>query len=133
MSAPSVVNRAAVVDRNFLRRIEDLKSAAPPARLAPDAPVRAGSTLTARGAEDLFASMAQSRHLDFVARELKAEGTGFYTISSAGHEGNVVLGELLRQDDWLFLHYRSGALFHRRASRVPGEDPVRDVALSLCA
>src|SRR5688500_3705337 len=77
--------------------------------------------------------MCGSRHLDFAARDLKARGAGFYTIGSAGHEGNAVLGARLRLDDWLFLHYRSGALFQARARLAPGETPLMDIALSLCA
>src|SRR5688500_102172 len=77
--------------------------------------------------------MCGSRHLDFAARDLKAKGAGFYTIGSAGHEGNAALGARLRLDDWLFLHYRSGALYQARAKKRPGETPLMDVALSLCA
>jgi len=134
MSAPSVVNRAAIVDRGFLACVERLRARpAAPSLLSRTAPIRAGTSLTAGTARGLFESMVASRHLDFLARDLKAQGVGYYTIGSAGHEANVVLGELLRLDDWLFLHYRSGALFHRRAGKVPGLDPMRDVALSLCA
>ena len=31
----------------------------------------------------LFQAQAQSRHLDFAARRLQAQGDGFYTISNA--------------------------------------------------
>jgi len=51
-----------------------------------------------------------SRLLDVAARELKKRNQGFYTISSAGHENNAIIGTLLRLDDPCFLHYRSGAL-----------------------
>ena len=129
----SAVNRAAIVDRNFRREVDRLLSLPRRERVAPDACVRSATTLTALEAIALFEAMAASRHLDFIARELKASGAGFYTIGSAGHEGNAALGARLRLDDWLFLHYRSGALFQARARLRPGETPLMDIALSLCA
>ena len=44
----------------------------------------------------LFDAQARSRHLDFAARALQAEGAGFYTIASAGHEGNAAVAMALR-------------------------------------
>ena len=38
----------------------------------------------------------KSRLLDLKARELKNDGTGYYTIGSAGHEANAVIGRALR-------------------------------------
>ncbi|HEX5313979.1 MAG TPA: thiamine pyrophosphate-dependent enzyme, partial [Gammaproteobacteria bacterium] len=58
---------------------------------------------------------------------------GFYTIGSAGHEGNVLLGRLARRTDPGFLHYRSGAFFIERARQLPELDPVYDMALSFAA
>ena len=133
MAVESVVNRAAAVDRSFRREVGRLAERPGPARLAPDAPVRRATALTAREALALFEAMCTSRQLDFAARELKAKGAGYYTIGSAGHEGNAVLGARLRLDDVLFLHYRSGALVQARARLLPGETPIMDVALSLCA
>ncbi|MGH2392087.1 MAG: hypothetical protein ACRDGH_01135, partial [Candidatus Limnocylindria bacterium] len=40
----------------------------PVARLEPDAPLRPGSTLTARGAVELFEDQVTSRQLDVAAR-----------------------------------------------------------------
>src|SRR5262245_53029810 len=133
MAGPSAVNRAAAVDKNFLDLVERLRGAPAPARLPGDAPIRDGSILTARKAVELFEAMVASRHLDFAARDLKAKGASFYTIGSAGHEANAVLGDLLRLDDWLFLHYRSGGLFQARSRKLPGATPLMDTALSLCA
>src|SRR4051794_17405886 len=100
MAAPSVVNRAAVVDRNFLELLASLETEPPTARAPRDAPIRAGSLLTVGTAIGIFEAMVASRHLDFTSRDLKSQGAGFYTIGSAGHEANAVLGELLRLDDW---------------------------------
>jgi 2-oxoisovalerate dehydrogenase E1 component len=79
----------------------------------------------------LFDAQATSRHLDFVARELQADGEGFYTISSAGHEANALVAAALRPTDPALLHYRSGAFYAARAAQVPGSTPVRDVLQGL--
>src|SRR6185369_16808460 len=84
-------------------------------------------------ARDLLESMLLSRHLDVAALELRARGAGHYTISSAGHESNVVLGRLTRVTDPSLVHYRSAALQLERARQVPNIDNVRDIALSLVA
>jgi 2-oxoisovalerate dehydrogenase E1 component len=68
-----------------------------------------------------------------VARELKARGEGFYTISSAGHEDDAVLGALTRPDDPALLHYRSGGFVLARARRAGGHDAVHEVLLSFAA
>jgi 2-oxoisovalerate dehydrogenase E1 component len=133
VAGTSAVNRAAIVDQNFLELVARLEAEPAVARLDPDAPVREGSLLTARTAVGIFEAMVASRHLDFASRDLKAQGAGYYTIGSAGHEVNAVLGELLRLDDWCFLHYRSGGLFLRRATKAPGETPLFDTGLSFCA
>lgn len=84
-------------------------------------------------ARDLFESIALARHLDLAALELRAEGLGHYTITSAGHEGNVVLGRLTRPTDPSLVHYRSAALVIERSRQVPGLDPIADLMLSLVA
>jgi hypothetical protein len=66
-------------------------------------------------------------------RELKRSGRSYYTISSAGHEQNVVLGALLGTRDPCFLHYRSGALMMARGRRAELDDPVLDTLLGLVA
>jgi 2-oxoisovalerate dehydrogenase E1 component len=106
---------------------------APAALLDARAPLRAGSALSARAALELFEDQVHSRALDVAARELKRTGRSFYTISSAGHEQNALLGALLRTDDPCFLHYRSGALMVARARQAPGSTPLFDGLLSLCA
>src|SRR5690625_6907780 len=56
---------------------------------------------------ELFDAQLGSRHLDLIARQLRAEGAGFYTIGSAGHEGNAAVAAALRPTDPALLHYRS--------------------------
>ena len=79
----------------------------------------------------LFDAQVQSRHLDFAARWLQAQGKGYYTIGSAGHESNAALGLLSRVDDPALLHYRSGGFYAARARVGGSDDPVRDILLSL--
>jgi 2-oxoisovalerate dehydrogenase E1 component len=124
-------NRVAVVEKNL---DEFLAQAVPAAhRLEPGEETSASSGLTARAAVELFEDQVASRALDVAARELKRTGRSFYTISSAGHEDNAVVGALLRLDDPCFLHYRSGGLMMARARKLPGSTPVFDTLLSLCA
>jgi 2-oxoisovalerate dehydrogenase E1 component len=84
-------------------------------------------------ARDLLESMLLSRYLDLAALRLRERGFGHYTIGSAGHEANVVLGRLTRPSDPSLVHYRSAALQLERSRHVPGVDGVRDIALSLVA
>ena len=79
----------------------------------------------------LFRAQATSRHLDFVARMLQREGLGFYTIGSAGHEGNAMIAMALRTNDPALLHYRSGGFYVARAQQATGSTPVRDVLQGL--
>ena len=55
------------------------------------APVAAGSTLTVSQVLTIFDSQLGSRHLDLAARALRADGKGYYTIGSSGHESNAAL------------------------------------------
>ncbi len=112
-----------------------LASAQPPARplLGPEDPVAPGSSLTVQTALALFEDQCLSRAVDVEARRLKAEGRSYYTISSAGHEQNAVVGSLLRVTDPCFLHYRSGGLMMARGRKDPEGDMVLDTMLSLCA
>jgi 2-oxoisovalerate dehydrogenase E1 component len=103
--------------------------------LTPDAarPAALPPGLTAERALALFDAQLGSRHLDLIARELGARGQGFYSIGSAGHEGNAAVADALRPDDPALLHYRSGGFYLARAAQVPGMDPLRDVLLGLVA
>ncbi|MCB9765311.1 MAG: MFS transporter [Alphaproteobacteria bacterium] len=125
------VNRAEVVDQNFTEQVRRLTAA--PLRDDPDSPVRPGARLTAREALGIFESQVASRHLDLASRWLKTRDQSFYTIGSSGHEGNAAVAAALRPSDPAFLHYRSGAFFVERARQVPGQTPLLDVLLGVCA
>lgn len=99
----------------------------------PRSRLRAGTSLTVERAIALFIDQLRSRELDVAARRLRSGNRGYYTISSAGHEHNAVLGALLRPTDPAFLHYRSGPFMMARARQVDGCDPVGDTVLSLMA
>jgi 2-oxoisovalerate dehydrogenase E1 component len=123
--------RVKIVEQNLDRLLAELPV---PARLrASGESLREGSSLTAARARNLFEDMVLSRTLDIAARDLKAKGEGFYTISSAGHEANAVVGALLRPTDPCLLHYRSGAFFASRMRQIPGSTPTWDVLMSLTA
>jgi len=126
-----VTNRVAAVEAALDALLEEAEPA--PRRLGPDEPLAPGHLLKARQAVELFEDQALARALDVVARELKATGRSFYTIASAGHEQNAVVGALLRPTDPAFLHYRSGGFMMARARQVPGETPLWDTLLSLVA
>lgn len=127
----AVLTRVEIVQNKFN---EFLASATPAAeRLSPADPLRPGGRLTAERALEIFEDQVMSRLLDVAARELKRRNEGFYTISSAGHENNAVIGSLLRLDDPCFLHYRSGALVNARSRKLPEVDPIFDTLLSFCA
>lgn len=132
------VSRVEAVDNSFVQGVEAAEEADLSAgRLRAEDPIGPRTRLTASRAVALFEAQVASRHLDFEARRLKGKGRSFYTIGSSGHEGNVVVGDLLRLDDPVFLHYRSGALFLRRAWRgaahgIPST-PLWDVLLGLVA
>ncbi|MDQ3538950.1 MAG: thiamine pyrophosphate-dependent enzyme [Actinomycetota bacterium] len=119
------------MERNLDRCLDDLDTAVVP--LADDEPLPGGSRLTAAVARNLFSDQVRSRALDVAARELKAGGRSFYTISSAGHEQNAVVGALLRTTDPCFLHYRAGGFMMARSRLDSSVDPVGDTLLSLVA
>jgi 2-oxoisovalerate dehydrogenase E1 component len=124
-------DRVAIVEASLDTYLAE--AAASAAQLAGDAPLRDGSGLTARKAVELFEDQLLSRQIDVAARELKKTNRSFYTISSAGHEDNVVIGAQLRIDDPAFLHYRSGALMMARARQLPGQTPAFDALLGIVA
>lgn len=146
-------DRAQVIDRNVIdalsaRSVSAQSASARPAGAAAaggrsaagqaawpddDEPVDKRSGLRRAGYLDILESQYQARHLDLEARRLRRRGAGFYTIGSAGHEGNAALAAALRPTDPAFLHYRSGGFFAQRSKQVDGCTPVFDVLLSLCA
>lgn len=120
------------VETHFIQAVEALQTG--PAR-DPGAPVREGAALTLERCRALYQRQLDSRLLDIAARWLRGEGEGFYTIGSAGHEGNAAVAAALRPDDPALLHYRSGAFYLTRseqAGRLP-EQGIRDVLMGLTA
>jgi 2-oxoisovalerate dehydrogenase E1 component len=96
--------------------------------------VRPGSGLTVARCLNLFDAQLASRHLDLAARWLRARGAGFYTIGSAGHEGNAGVAAALRLTDPALLHYRSGAFYLVRAAQAsPPRNGIADILLGLVA
>ncbi|GII92276.1 thiamine pyrophosphate-dependent enzyme [Sinosporangium siamense] len=120
------------VETHFLEAVEALT---PGVRRDPALPVRDGTGLTGARCRELFEHQLGSRILDVAARWLRAQGQGFYTIGSSGHEGNAAVAAALRATDPALLHYRSGAFYLTRsamAGRLP-EEGLRDVLLGLAA
>ncbi|MFQ5411375.1 MAG: thiamine pyrophosphate-dependent enzyme, partial [Phycisphaerae bacterium] len=121
-------NRAQVIDENFIAFLSNRRSL--PARPLPD---RRSAIVHPDALLEMFESQMITRHLDLIARELRAGDIGFYTIASAGHEGNAAVGRATRHTDPAFLHYRSGAFVAERARKLPGIDIVYDTLLSQMA
>ncbi len=82
---------------------------------------------------DIFTAQVESRALDHSARWLRAQGHGYYTIGSSGHEGNATVAAALRITDPALLHYRSGGFYCARAQQRPGHHAVRDVLAGMLA
>ncbi len=128
------LNRAQVVDENFVGFVRGLDgSSATGAPGEADPPIGPHGTLRASDLLQLFESQILTRHQDLEARRMRARNEGFYTIGSAGHEGNAVVGRLTRHTDLAFLHYRSGAFMAERARQVAGVDFLRDTMLAYAA
>jgi 2-oxoisovalerate dehydrogenase E1 component len=120
--------------QNLDERFRDAVSAMSAAgdRRAPGDPVRDGVALTGARARELFEAQLTGRHLDLAARWLRSFNEGFYTIGSAGHEGNAAVAAALRPDDPALLHYRSAGFFLARAGE-PLIDAARDVLRGVVA
>ncbi len=134
--APDPSDRVAAVEANLDELLARPRPPDAPPLLDGEDEVCPGFTV--HGAMALFEDMVRSRVLDVVGREMKSRGEGFYTISSAGHEFNALVGMLTRPTDPALLHYRSGAFVmarSRRAARESGEarNPLRDTLSSLAA
>ncbi|NBD96405.1 MAG: MFS transporter [Gammaproteobacteria bacterium] len=119
------INRAEVVDQNFLDHLAAIESGqvAVVDRTGP-----ANADLL-----ELFDSQMTSRQLDLMARIKRLENKVFYTIGSSGHEGNALVGRLTRPTDPAFLHYRSGGFMAERYRQRAGLDFIRDTCLSFAA
>ncbi|MBI2790551.1 MAG: MFS transporter [Gammaproteobacteria bacterium] len=122
------LDRTRIVDENFIKRV-----------LAQDFPVAKSKTLPVDVQLDkesfleLFDSQLITRHVDILARKLREQQQGFYTIASSGHEGNAAIAKVFKKDDIAFLHYRSGAFMVQRAKKCPDIDIIYDQILSLVA
>src|SRR6266542_6799931 len=82
----------------------------------------------------LYDAQLGSRHADLAARWMQSQGKGFYTIGSAGHEGNAAVAAAVRPTDPALLHYRSGAFYCARAGQLDDRtDPIRDILRGLVA
>ncbi|MBO4206739.1 thiamine pyrophosphate-dependent enzyme [Micromonospora echinofusca] len=127
----SVVTTPQDLDERFREAVAGLAAATH--RRVPTDPVREGSTLTGERALELLDAQLTSRQLDLAARWLRSFGEGYYTISSAGHEGNAAVAAAVRPTDPALLHYRSGAFYCARAAQVPGSTPIADVLHSAAA
>ncbi|MCC2617718.1 MFS transporter [Aestuariibacter halophilus] len=121
-------DRNAVVRQQFIDAVQEgnLPSVDLPMGLA-------DTDLTPAQLVDLFESQIMSRHLDLRSRQMQKDGNSFYTIGSAGHEGNAACALAARPDDMAFLHYRSGAFVVQRSKQVDGETPLYDMLLSFAA
>ncbi len=134
-------NRAEIVDRNFIAAVEALANGSTASAAGnvgaagahATARVAAHASITRAQFREIFLAQMRSRHMDLVAREMRARNEGFYTIGSSGHEANAVVGYLTRTTDPAFLHYRSGGFMMARTAQVAGCDPLYDTALSLSA
>lgn len=122
------MNRAEIIHENFTRRVLNGDFPAPETSATPE-----DARLNRHEVIDLFETQVMSRLLDWTSRRLSARGESFYTIGSAGHEGNAVFGKVFRYTDMAFLHYRSCALLLQRSKQVPGETPLYDTMLSFVA
>ncbi|MGW0218909.1 thiamine pyrophosphate-dependent enzyme, partial [Micromonospora chokoriensis] len=95
-------------------------------RRDPADPITDDAPLTGAQVLDLFDAQVTSRQLDLAGRWLRSFGEGFYTIGSAGHEGNAAVAAALRPTDPALLHYRSGAFYCLRAAQAaasPSAEP----------
>jgi 2-oxoisovalerate dehydrogenase E1 component len=127
-------DRGVIVDHQLRTMLEDASARAKSfERRDLDEPIGPDEALTRRKLLELVESQFLCRHLDLIARELRARDAGYYTIGSAGHEGNAVLGALARKTDPTFLHYRSGALMLERMRQDPSIDRVMTVLLAQAA
>ena len=123
-----MVDRNQLVKDNFARLVTSKKL---PELSNYSSPESVG--LTKQDVIDIFETQVMSRHLDLQSRLMQKKGQSFYTIGSAGHEGNAAYGKAFRSDDMAFLHYRSGAFCIQRAKEVAGQTPIYDMLLSFAA
>jgi len=123
-----MLDRTEVVHQNFIERLNH-----------GDLPVRQSDislevySLTNCKFVELFESQVLSRQLDRIAKKLQAQGEGFYTIGSSGHENMAAVAAAFRLSDMAFLHYRDAAFQIQRSKMLPGQTPAWDMLLSFTA
>ena len=123
-----MVDRNQLVKDNFIQWVQ---SGDLPTLSLSVSPEQVG--LTDADLVDLFETQVISRLLDLQSREMQKKGQSFYTIGSAGHEGNAAYAKAFRPNDMAFLHYRSGAFYVQRSKEVDGQTPLYDMLLSFAA
>lgn len=116
------MDRADIVDQAFRDRVAA-------ASFPPGQP--AAGPLADTDAVAIFRAQCLSRNLDRRSRKMQAQGQGYYTIGSSGHEGMAAVAAALRPTDMAFLHYRDGAFQTMRSTQVPGTTPTWDMLLSF--
>lgn len=132
MSSP--INRVEIVQRRLQDYLLDRRAGKSDAHArGADERLTPSTELTVGEARAIFEDQLMSRLLDVAAREMKRLNQGYYTISSAGHENNAIIGSQLRLDDPCFLHYRAGAMMMARSRKLPEVDPILDTLLSFAA
>src|SRR5262245_60787975 len=129
------VTMPADLDEQFRGRVVEFTGPTDTDSTAPDAALRRGGHLAREQALRLFDAQIASRHLDLAARWLRGRNEGYYTIGSAGHEGNAAVAAALRATDPGLLHYRSGAFYLVRAAQAGRgmADALRDILRGLVA
>ncbi|MBE1300925.1 MAG: MFS transporter [Alteromonadaceae bacterium] len=123
-----MLDRNKRIDDNFVNAVNNNKFPAPLSHV----PYQALS-LSQSEWIDIFESQVLSRHLDLQSRLMQKQGNSFYTIGSAGHEGNAAYAKAFRVTDMAFLHYRSGAFVLQRSKQADGQTPLYDMLLSFSA
>lgn len=116
------MDRAVIVHQNFLRRMAEND--------LPEGP-RPDPSIAPEKLLSIFRSQVLSRQLDRTSRVMQAQGKGYYTIGSSGHEGMAAVAESLRPTDMAFLHYRDAAFQIQRSTQVPDQTPVWDMLMSF--
>ena len=82
----------------------------------------------------MFTAQSLSRHTDLVARRMRGQGHGYYTIGSSGHESNAAIALASRPTDPALLHYRSGAFYVARSLQAgTASDPADDILAGMMA
>ena len=123
------------VEQHFAAAVRALPAPARP--IGPrdgHAPVRPATLLSASLCLSLFDAQLASSHLDLAARWLRAEGAGYYTIGSAGHEGNAAVGGGAAADRPGPAALPLGRLLPGQGRAGPGRrSRLRDVLLGLVA